>query len=427
MEKTEEVNIDLGRLLGAVRRYSWVIALVAALCSAAGFLAARYVVTPQYTACAKFYIRNDSSDSTSPIDLNTARDLVDSCIVILHTWDTLNAVAHQANLACSVEALDSMIAAGAVDGTEIFQVSVTCPYPEDAAAIAAAVTQVLPGQVAAITGGSWLEIAELPRTPTQPSTMIPPKITLIGFLSGLILATAAVMLLEIFSDRIRSPEDITQACGYPILAVIPQEASSHPAQHGYLLQARLEQAFPSETCRILAITGPDASQTAVHLAHALSELGGRTLVMDCDLHQPSLAETLHLPQVPGLADYLSGRVDLTAILRPGDFDAVCAGTECANPLSLLRSRNMQALLEGLRQSYDEILLILPPPGQFHDTLVLQVSVDGTILVVRQDVCTKTELKEVLSQLEGVNGRILGMVFRESAGEEIPFFRQADPV
>ena len=428
MEKTEEVRIDLGRLFGAVRRRSWVIALVAALFSAAAFLASRYIFTPQYTASAKFYITNHSGDSHSRIDLNTARDLVDSCIVILNTWDTLSAVATQSGADYAPTDLQEMISAEAVDHTEIFQVSVTCPRPDEAATIALAVTQVLPGKIAAITGETLLEIAEMPRIPKQPSTMIPPKITLIGFLAGFVLATGLVMLLEFFDDRIRSRDDIQRICDTPVFASLPQ-GNIRPVEGCHLLQAKLQLCLPQENgVRIIGITSPnptDASAlTAIHLASTLAETGSRTVVIDCDLRQGMLAQKFHLPQIPGLSDHLAGQVELSGILRSwGEhgLDVICAGTETSRPLSLLRCRNMQALLDQLSQNYDEILLSLPPTDASGNCLVIGSCAQGLLLAVQQNVCREAELREALRQAASVNIRILGIVLRESA--DTPLCRQ----
>lgn len=210
MEKTEEVRIDFGRLFSAVREQSWQIALVAAVCSALAFLASRHILVPQYTASAKFYITNRSGDSNSSVDLNTARDLVDSYIVILNTWESLDQVISLAGVDYSIEEVQEMLSAGAVNNTEIFEVRVTCAQPRDAARIAQAITHILPAQIEAITGGLPPEIAEAPRIPLTPSSISPPKVTLIGFLSGFALATGVVMVAELFDKRSREEENVSQ-------------------------------------------------------------------------------------------------------------------------------------------------------------------------------------------------------------------------
>lgn len=210
MEKTEEVRIDFGRLFSAVRKHSWQIALVAAVFSALAFLASRYIMTPRYTASAKFYITNRSGDSNSSVDLNTARDLVDSYIVILNTWESLDQVISLAGVDYSIDEVQQMLSAGAVNNTEIFEVRVTCAQPRDAALIAQAITHILPAQIEAITGGLPPEIAEAPRLPLTPSSISPPKVTLIGFLSGLALATGLVMIVELFDTRRREEENVSQ-------------------------------------------------------------------------------------------------------------------------------------------------------------------------------------------------------------------------
>lgn len=210
MEQNEEIRIDFGKLFSAIRKRSWQIALVAAVCAALAFLASRYIMTPQYTASAKFYITNRSGDGNPSVDLNTARDLVDSYIVILNTWETLDQVIDLAEVDYSIEAVQKMLSAGAVNNTEIFEVRVTCAQSRDAALIAQAITRVLPAQIESITGGLPPEIAESPRIPLTPSSISPPKVTLIGFLSGFALATGLVMMIELFRTHSHEEEKISQ-------------------------------------------------------------------------------------------------------------------------------------------------------------------------------------------------------------------------
>ena len=98
LDKNEEMEIDLHRVLSAVLKKSWLIAIAAVLCAVAIFLGTCFFVQPKYDAGAKFYVNNSSisignaSVSISSGDLVTSRGLVDSYIVILKTRETLNEV-----------------------------------------------------------------------------------------------------------------------------------------------------------------------------------------------------------------------------------------------------------------------------------------------------------------------------------------------
>lgn len=60
MNRNEEIEIDLSRLMGAVLKKSWLIAVVAVLCAVAAFFGAFFLVTPQYQSSAMFYVNNNA-------------------------------------------------------------------------------------------------------------------------------------------------------------------------------------------------------------------------------------------------------------------------------------------------------------------------------------------------------------------------------
>ena len=53
---------------------------------------------------------------------------------------------------------------------------------------------------------------------------------------------------------------------------------------------------------------------------------------------------------------------------------------------------------------------LPPVGEVGDALALAKSIDGFLLVVRQDYCSRIALKDVVRQFAFVDSKILGIVY-----------------
>ena len=93
IRQDDDIEIDLGRVFHAIANRLWIAILVAVLTAAAVFGATYFLVTPQYTASAMFYVNNSSlslgetSLSISSGSLSASRSLVDSYIVILERYD----------------------------------------------------------------------------------------------------------------------------------------------------------------------------------------------------------------------------------------------------------------------------------------------------------------------------------------------------
>ncbi|MFT4102332.1 MAG: chain length determinant protein EpsF [Burkholderiaceae bacterium] len=64
--------------------------------------------------------------------------------------------------------------------------------------------------------------------PTEPSRPQPLLNTVIGGILGLIIAVLAALTMEVIQRPLRDPEDLLQASGVPVLAVLPSAASTRP-------------------------------------------------------------------------------------------------------------------------------------------------------------------------------------------------------
>lgn len=460
-KNTEEMEIDLQRLFGALMNKAWLIAIVAVVCAVAVFLGTFFFVTPQYTATAKFYVNNSSfssiTDAITTGDISASRGLVKTYIVILNTRETLNDVIDYAGVDRTYGQLRGMISAESVDSTEIFQVVVTSPDPEEAEKIANAVAYILPNRIKDIIEGSSAKVVEYAVLPGGPSSPSYSRNALLGFLAGLVAMVAIIVLRELLDVTIRVEEDIARSCKHPVLAAVPDmEAKSKGGYYyGYgrkkqygkdspkdgkqaelvggnisfaaaeaykLLRTKLQFSFVDEgDCRVIgvssALTGEGKSLSAVNLAYNTAQLGKRVLLIDCDMRRPSLADKLPVRKANGLSDFLTGQIGEEELIQPcglkdGDnyFFVMSSGHTPPNPMELLSSKRMENMIEKLRECYDYIILDLPPVGEVGDALAVAKLTDGMLLVVRQNYCDRVALNSAVRQFEFVDAKILGLVF-----------------
>ena len=465
LRQKEEIEIDMGRVFRAVMNKAWLVAIVAVLCAVLTFLGTFFLVTPQYEAAAKFYVNNsnlslgDASLSISSGDLTTSRSLVDSYIVILNTRETLIDVIDYSGVSRSYGEVRNMLTAASVNETEIFQVTVTSPDPQEAERIANAIAYILPKRIGTIIDGTSARVAEAAVVPSSPSSPSYPKNTVVGFLLGFVLSVGVIALREIFDTTIRVEEDITQSCKHPILAAVPDMAApgkggsyygygssrskkgkyatstqqskralmgpniSFAAAEAYkLLRTKLQFSFADENdCHIIgmssALSGEGKSLTAVNLAYSLSQLDKKVMLVDCDMRRPTLAEKLGILKFPGLSNYLTRQCHLDELIQECEvkggesvFHVITAGQNPPNPLELLSSPRMKKALDVMRQSYDYVILDLPPVGEVSDALAIAKETDGILLVVRQNYCDRNVLTDAVHQFEFIHAKTLGVVF-----------------
>lgn len=467
-EKTKKNNdaieIDLGRIWKAVWHRVWLVLLVAVLCGALTFVGTHLFATPKYKASAMFYVNNnsismgDTSFSISQGDITAAKSLVDTYIVILTSKSCLNDVIDYADSDLSYGELRSMISATAVNSTEIFEVKVTSPDPQEAKELANAIAYILPKRISSIVEGTSANIVDYAVTPTSPSSPGYTSNAMLGFIVGLVVMVLILALREIFDVTIRDQEDIEQCCEYPVLASVPDMINQNQTSgdyYGYgaskskssrhntnskskkvsligkdisfvaseaykLLRTKLQFSFVDEiSCPVIgvssALAGEGKSLSSVNLAYSLAQLDKRVLLIDCDMRRPSLSTKLPISKAPGLSNYLTGHSDVISVVQSCSldsetrFDVIASGDNPPNPIELLSSSKMERVLTQLKGAYDYILLDLPPVGEVSDAMVAAKLTDGTLLVVRQNYCNTIALSSAVSQFEFIEAKILGLV------------------
>lgn len=236
----EDQEIDLGKLIKALWHRAWAIVLAMLICGGAAFAYAAYAVTPLYEANALLYVNNGSlsvgGTSISLSDLSASKTLVDTYTIILGTRLTLNDVIEEADLDYTYEELSGMISAEAVNDTEIFEVTVTSPIPEEAELITNTIVEILPDKVAEVIDGCSVRTVDFAVTPVTPVSPNIAKYTLYGILIGMFISCAIIVLLELLDTQIQDEDYLIQNFDLPVLAMIPDifdDGNSKKYGYGY--------------------------------------------------------------------------------------------------------------------------------------------------------------------------------------------------
>ena len=466
-QKKETLSVDLSRIFHALLQKGVVIALVSLVAAVLVLTWTLFFVTPQYESAAMFYVNNNNlsigntSVSISSGDLITSRDLVGSYIVILNTRETLVDVIDYADVPYTYEELERMISAQSVNETEIFQVVVTSPDPQEAERIANAIAYILPKRINTIISGTTAKVVDAAVVASKPSSPSYTKNTIIGFLVGFVLMAGLIALRTIMDVTIRTEEDVAQSCQHPILVEVPDmnDHGKESSYYGYgefksrnkkgkyvagnrqekkalmgpgisfaaaeaykLLRTKLQFSFADENdCHVIglssALSGEGKSLTAVNLAYTLSQLNKKVLLVDCDMRRPTLAEKLGISKHPGLSGYLTRQCQLDELVKgcgfkgcENAFHVITAGQNPPNPVELLSSERMKRALEAMRKAYDYVILDLPPVGEVTDAMAIAKETDGMLLVVRQNYCDRAVLADAVQQFDFINATTLGVVF-----------------
>lgn len=237
-EENDYIEIDLVRLLSALWRHFWIILLSMVIFGAAGFGYANYLITPLYQSDVQMYVNNtdislgSTSIKFSQGDLLAAQGLVDTYIVILNSRPMLDDVIDELELPYSYEQLKNMIAAEAVNGTEVFQITVTDADRKEAKEIANKIAELLPEHISQVVDGSSVRVVQyavLAGGPCSPSVM---KYLCLGIALGFLISAGIIVLRVLLDKRVHDPEELTKRYDIPVIAVIPDLEKKGSSKYG---------------------------------------------------------------------------------------------------------------------------------------------------------------------------------------------------
>lgn len=170
----------------------WVL-LCALLLGVLLFAAARWLIPPRYEARLLFYV--SAGESMSSDALKAARDLADSGAVLARSDRVVKALLERSGLPLSMSELRGRLYAEAVNGTELLEIRVQAPSPEQARQLAAACAKALPAEFARIVPGASLEIVDAAETAEK---VFPgeARFAAFGFCLGLLLSVSWIVLRQ---------------------------------------------------------------------------------------------------------------------------------------------------------------------------------------------------------------------------------------
>lgn len=239
-EPRDSMEVDLRRVLFALWRRAWLIALIAVVVASLAVGYALFFITPTYTASAQFYVNNTNNntyeeESFSSSQIDAAQNLAYTYMVILRSRSVLMDVAKQTGYGYTYEQLQSMIATWAVDATEVFAVEVVAEDPKVAANIANAIADVLPDKIAAVVDGSSVRVVDYAVENPEPVGPVYRNFLLLGALVGIVIGVILVVIADITDTTITNEEYLSHAYeNVPLLAIIPGvEMSKNASNKAY--------------------------------------------------------------------------------------------------------------------------------------------------------------------------------------------------
>jgi len=294
-----------------------------------------------------------------------------------------------------------------------------------------------------------LQPATLPIEPIRPRKLL--QLLLCVLFAGFGSITLA-FVCEYFDHTIKTAQDAEDKLGLPVLACVPRIRSGMigPAValneknrvygegatalggqwdiprsvRGYyevLRQRILAGADGSQgRIQVLAMTGSNAgvgtSAVAANLAAALSRTGGgRVLLMDANIANPSIHRVFGLDPAKGLVDILSDwkRCDEAVVPSPvHNLDILPTGSIGRSEADLLAPAALRNILNHLKLHYRYVVVDLPAVAGSSWAMSAAAMCDGVGLVVEAERSRWQAVQATKEQLQMSRANVIGVVLNK---------------
>ncbi|MEO1619844.1 MAG: polysaccharide biosynthesis tyrosine autokinase [Cyanobacteria bacterium J06632_3] len=260
---------------------------------------------------------------------------------------------------------------------------------------------------------------------------------LAGGLLGALLGVSLAFLLDLADRSAKTVKEGQEIYDYPMLGVIPawtklrpsaksteldspqilvQAPQPVPIVEAYqALQANLKFSCIDKPLKTIAVTsavaGEGKSEVAANLALTLAHLGHRVLVVDADMRSPTQHHIWDVTERQGLSNFAVGQLSLknAIVLRGPNLHVLPVGSVPPNPLAILESKQVAALLKACEKAYDYIIIDTPALLGLADTLTIGRLTDGLLVVMQPGRVDVDSIKAAKSMLVQSNQKVLGLV------------------
>lgn len=308
------------------------------------------------------------------------------------------------------------------EGANLFTVLVNSNNYKNANIILDSFERIYPSWADKSNGSVELEIvdkSEAADQPTNPYSLV--KFIIYGAAAGCILCFCMATFYALTIKTVRKESDMKKITSKSCITRIPDAKlkKREKSKKSQLLisnkridwgfkqslmaaQSRIDKAMEKEGKKVVLVTSTvpqeGKSVTAVNLALASIQNGKKTVIIDGDMRNPSVAKLFGFEgNMKGLSDYFGQKADPDEIIiNSKNFSVIHAGTNHGGVSGILSDQLMRELMRYLRKVYDTIIIDTPPAYLFSDAMILSEYADSVVYVVRQDAADIKEIKEGIS-------------------------------
>ena len=440
----KHVVIYFTDFLKGAKKLWWICVVLAMLIGGVRFVSDYRSYVPYYSSSATFTISTQSSQSTLSgissysfyYDTSATSQLTETFPYILQSNILQDSIKNDLEL----NYLPVSLNASSVAGSNFFTLTATGTDPQMVYDVLVSAIDNYPDAARYVVGNIRFDMIETPVVATSPynrANYISNATE--GVVIGVIIGIFAILLYAFMRRTIRTTDDIKRELNLVSMGSVPgvvfKKYTKPEDRNVIFTNERISSDFleafrvirnvfvnTSEDKKVFVVTstapGEGKTTTAVNFALSLVPIGKKILVVDADLHHPSILEALRLEKdseeisFTEKSEHDKAVFSLNKIDKYGIDVMIIEPADEKNPFDCIKS--IKKVIDGLRDNYDYIFIDTPPCGLISDAMHISTAADAAIYVVHQDTVRVSKIRSGIDNLLSTDISVFGCILNGTA-------------
>jgi len=249
---------------------------------------------------------------------------------------------------------------------------------------------------------------------------------IVSLIIGVVASLIVVFLKEFASTKFKTPDEV-ETLGIPVLNTLPDDKTKNKDDSNSLITPSVKNFEPynrlisnikysnvDNPYRTIMFTSSVMNElkttVASNFALTLVHNEKKVVIVDLDTRKPRLHKVFQSSKENGIVEYLDGSITKKELIKHTEHkvDIITVGKNVVNPITLLESNKLKALIDELKEEYDYVIIDTPPLMACNDATIIARLVDGVVFNVAINQGKKKEVKAAVSQLLEADANIIGI-------------------
>ena len=432
MEKEVVLFQDIVR--GTFKRWKLILAICICVLLLGGLISFNATSSEKSTGTVKLYINENyrQEQLTNIINItNTNGIMIPTYIEFIKTREFLNEVIKETNSNIKYEQLLPNLLVTTITNTNYINIQYTGVDSKNVEEVLSAIVYNFINKINKFEADITVDVVDKVNVTTIIESTNVAKIIILAAIGGLILGVGLAFVLECINRTYRTKGEMERDLEINVFGVIPKRKNNKNISSINLSYNNIErEAYNSIIVKMRklnneqslktfmvssSLKGEGVTTVASNLTLVLSNVNSKVLLIDANFKYSDINNIFNISNKAGLNDIITNnkKVEEVIINHSNNLDILLSGTKIENQFEAFEKYDINKLLLELKEKYDVVIIDTESIQSSPVTQLLTSIVDGVIVVVKAEGVNKQVVKNTLSSIAELGGKMVGVILNSA--------------